>query len=63
MSGPIVRRYGFPNFDKIFGKRPLEHGADETESAEKPSETKDTESRSTGPTAIPQSPDPERPRQ
>jgi hypothetical protein len=29
MSGPIVRKYGFPNFDKIFGKRPLEHGVDE----------------------------------
>jgi len=24
-----VRRYGFPNFEKIFGKRPLEHGVDE----------------------------------
>ena len=23
MSGPIVRKYGFPNFDKIFGERPL----------------------------------------
>jgi hypothetical protein len=31
MSGPIVRKYGFPNFDKIFGERPLEHGADEAE--------------------------------
>jgi hypothetical protein len=31
MSGPIVRKYGFPNFDKIFGERPLEHGADEDE--------------------------------
>jgi hypothetical protein len=29
MSGPIVRKYGFPNFDKIFGERPLEHGAEE----------------------------------
>ncbi len=29
MSGPIVRRYGFPNFEQIFGKRPLEHGVDE----------------------------------
>jgi hypothetical protein len=26
-----VRRYGFPNFDKIFGAKPLEHGIDETE--------------------------------
>jgi hypothetical protein len=29
MSGPIVRKYGFPNFDKIFGERPLQHGLDE----------------------------------
>jgi hypothetical protein len=38
MSGPIVRRYGFPNFEKIFGERPLEHGtddADETDAATK----------------------------
>jgi hypothetical protein len=28
MSGPIVRKYGFPNHDKIFGSRPLEHGVD-----------------------------------
>ncbi|MGZ5978620.1 MAG: hypothetical protein ACXWNX_14345 [Isosphaeraceae bacterium] len=34
MSGPIVRRYGFPNFEKIFGKRPLEHGVDEPEENE-----------------------------
>jgi hypothetical protein len=33
MSGPIVRRYGFPNFEKIFGERPIEHGVDEPESA------------------------------
>ena len=29
MSGPIVRRYGFPNFEQIFGKRELQHGVDE----------------------------------
>jgi hypothetical protein len=29
MSGPIVRKYGFPNFEKIFGKRPLQHGLEE----------------------------------
>jgi hypothetical protein len=34
MSGPIVRKYGFPNFDKIFGERPLQHGGDEPEDAE-----------------------------
>ena len=32
MSGPIVRRYGFPNFEKIFGERPIEHGVEEPES-------------------------------
>jgi hypothetical protein len=31
MSGPIVRKYGFPNFDSIFGKRELAHGVDETD--------------------------------
>jgi hypothetical protein len=40
MSGPIVRKYGFPNYDNIFGKRPLEHGVDESdqsgEKAEQP---------------------------
>jgi hypothetical protein len=40
MSGPIVRRYGFPNFEKIFGDRGLQHGVEEekasaTESAAK----------------------------
>lgn len=34
MSGPIVRRYGVPNFEKIFGKRFLEHGVDEPEENE-----------------------------
>ncbi len=34
MSGPIVRKYGFPNFDKIFGERPLQHGAEESEQTE-----------------------------
>jgi hypothetical protein len=38
MSGPIVRKYGFPNFDKIFGERGLQHGVDEagTPEAETP---------------------------
>lgn len=26
MSGPIVRKYGFANFDKIFGQREIPHG-------------------------------------
>jgi hypothetical protein len=34
MSGPIVRRYGFPNFDRIFGERPLQHGVDGPEDQE-----------------------------
>ena len=28
MSGPIVRKYGFPNFEKIFGERELKHGGE-----------------------------------
>ncbi|CAN5755478.1 hypothetical protein BH23PLA1_BH23PLA1_22070 [soil metagenome] len=28
MSGPIVRKYGFPNFEKIFGDRPVQHGVE-----------------------------------
>lgn len=29
MSGPIVRKYGFPNFDRIFGKKELQHGVED----------------------------------
>lgn len=29
MSGPIVRKYGFPNFDEIFGKKEPQHGIEE----------------------------------
>jgi hypothetical protein len=37
MSGPIVRKYGFPNHDKIFGERPIQHGLDDSEeTGEKP---------------------------
>jgi hypothetical protein len=36
MSGPIVRKYGFPNFEQIFGKREMEHGADEEEAGDPP---------------------------
>ena len=28
MSGPIIRKYGFPNFEKIFGEREIKHGAE-----------------------------------
>jgi hypothetical protein len=51
MSGPIVRRYGFPNFDKIFGKKELEHGADEpgtpseAPAADKPADVSSEESK------------------
>jgi hypothetical protein len=48
MSGPIIRKYGFPNFEKIFGDRELKHGTDAqaptpspispTDAAPKPSE-------------------------
>jgi hypothetical protein len=62
MSGPIVRRYGFPNFEKIFGKRPLEHGADELESAESPSETKNTDSNPADKSATAKGHEPEQPR-
>ena len=30
MSGPIVRKYGFPNFEAIFGAREIQHGAPST---------------------------------
>ena len=29
MSGPIIRKYGFANFEKIFGERPVPHGSDD----------------------------------
>lgn len=45
MSGPIVRKYGFPNFEEIFGKRELKHGVDEPETPKRdeprPSKTGD----------------------
>jgi hypothetical protein len=46
MSGPIVRKYGFPNFDKIFGERPLEHGVDEKGHANEQPLTDDSTPRS-----------------
>jgi hypothetical protein len=61
MSGPIVRKYGFPNFEKIFGKRPLEHGEDESESTERPAETKDTDSDQASQPQIEKDQEPERP--
>jgi hypothetical protein len=43
MSGPIVRKYGFPNFDKIFGERPLEHGVEDPAQPEAQAESGSTE--------------------
>jgi hypothetical protein len=36
MSGPIVRKYGFPNFEKIFGERPMEHGVEDKPEPQSP---------------------------
>ncbi len=33
MSGPIIRKYGFSNFEKIFGAKPIPHGKDEPASS------------------------------
>ncbi len=53
MSGPIIRKYGFPNFDKIFGERPLEHGLDEGEQAESSAAKPSTEKAKPKKTAKP----------
>lgn len=34
MSGPIVRKYGFPNYDKIFGAKEIQHGVDTPDAKE-----------------------------
>jgi len=34
MPGPILRKYGFPNVEKIFGERPLEHGVEDEKAGE-----------------------------
>jgi hypothetical protein len=44
MSGPIIRKYGFPNFEKIFGERAMQHGVEETE---KPAESANPEPSAT----------------
>ena len=48
MSGPIVRKYGFPNFEKIFGKREVQHGADDSAATEDEKLTDATGSASAG---------------
>jgi hypothetical protein len=46
VSGPILRKYGFPNFEKIFGERPIEHGVEESKSSDaRPDEGEATESK------------------
>lgn len=42
-GGPIVRKYGFPNFAKIFGEKPLAHGVDDEPKAEEAAEAKPSE--------------------
>ncbi len=34
MSGPIIRKYGFPNHEEIFGKKEIEHGVEEGSSGD-----------------------------
>jgi hypothetical protein len=58
MSGPIVRRYGFPNFDKIFGERPLQHGADEPETADSESVSASRGPKKAAETAAQKTPEP-----
>jgi hypothetical protein len=48
MSGPIVRKYGFPNFEKIFGERPIQHGADESAESEDETEPASDQKENTG---------------
>jgi hypothetical protein len=33
MSGPIVRKYGFPNYERIFGEKEVAHGVEDAEEA------------------------------
>jgi hypothetical protein len=52
MSGPIIRRYGFPNFEKIFGDRPIEHGIEEEDDSKTQSErpgSRESKSEETAP--------------
>jgi hypothetical protein len=52
MSGPIVRKYGFPNFEKIFGERPLEHGVDEPEASQSQGKVDERTTGSTAPSGV-----------
>jgi hypothetical protein len=47
MSGPIVRKYGFPNFEQIFGAREVEHGVEDEDAPAGP-ETESTNDSAAG---------------
>ena len=53
MSGPIVRKYGFPNFEKIFGPKPVLHGVDEDSKSESAPEPSSTDPQAEAPSAPP----------
>jgi len=55
MSGPIVRKYGFPNHEQIFGRRPLEHGAEEEGSNSESAKAEETAKAKTDAPANPKS--------
>lgn len=59
MSGPIVRKYGFPNFEKIFGPKPVLHGVDDDPKPETAAEQPATDSK---PNETPNEPPTETPR-
>lgn len=44
MSGPIIRKYGFPNFESIFGQREVPHGAPDKPDAPPPDDEPKPES-------------------
>ena len=56
MSGPIVRKYGFPNFEKIFGERELKHGAEDS-ATPKAEETPRADGTTTPPSSASNKPD------
>ena len=54
MSGPIVRKYGFPNFDNIFGAREVQHGEPKpkpTKPAQEPDKGRPSEEQGSPPGA------------
>ncbi len=61
MSGPIIRKYGFPNFEKIFGERTLEHGVDEKEPREEDAKPRASDATVQDAGSSPEHPNPKRP--